>query len=181
MIIGITGTLGAGKGSVVAILKEKGFSHFSASGFISEEIKKRGLPVNRDTMTEVGEDLRAVFGASYVVDSLAERAKEGGGNVIIESIRAVGEVDALKKKGGILLGVTADATIRYARITERKSEKDNVTFEKFLADEDRESHGTDPAKMNLPAVISLADYTIDNNGSLHELAREVNSFLEKFI
>ena len=34
MIIGITGTLGAGKGTVVDFLKEKGFRHFSVRDYL---------------------------------------------------------------------------------------------------------------------------------------------------
>lgn len=40
IIIGITGTLGAGKGTVVEYLKTKGFKHFSVREFLTQEIKK---------------------------------------------------------------------------------------------------------------------------------------------
>ena len=59
-IIGITGTLGAGKGTVVDFLvSEKGYKHYSVRSFISEEIIKRNLPLNRDSMVVVANDLRA--------------------------------------------------------------------------------------------------------------------------
>ena len=38
MIIGITGTLGAGKGAVVEFLKQKDFKHYSVRNFLIEEI-----------------------------------------------------------------------------------------------------------------------------------------------
>lgn len=40
MIIGITGTNGAGKGTVVEYLAKKEWNHFSAGEFITEEIEK---------------------------------------------------------------------------------------------------------------------------------------------
>ena len=56
-IIGITGTIGAGKGTIVDYLvKEKGYVHYSVREFLAEEVIKRGLEVNRDTLTEVGND-----------------------------------------------------------------------------------------------------------------------------
>ena len=61
IIIGITGTLGAGKGAVVDyLLGQKGFKHFSARALFTDEIINRGLPVNRDTMTEVANELRMI-------------------------------------------------------------------------------------------------------------------------
>ncbi|MBR5146904.1 MAG: AAA family ATPase, partial [Bacteroidales bacterium] len=45
-IIGITGTIGAGKGTIVDYLvKEKGYVHYSVREFLAEEVKKRGLEV----------------------------------------------------------------------------------------------------------------------------------------
>ena len=71
VVIGITGTLGAGKGTIVDYLKEKkGFLHFSARGFIVEEIKRRNMEVNRDTMTSVANDLRANNSPSFIIDEL---------------------------------------------------------------------------------------------------------------
>ena len=44
MIIGITGTLGAGKGTIASYLvKEKGFKHFSVREFLNKELQKRKL------------------------------------------------------------------------------------------------------------------------------------------
>ncbi|HEX3095769.1 MAG TPA: AAA family ATPase, partial [Patescibacteria group bacterium] len=45
IIIGITGTAGSGKGTVVEYLVSKyGFKHYSARGFITEELVRRNLP-----------------------------------------------------------------------------------------------------------------------------------------
>jgi len=179
MIIGITGTLGSGKGTVVEYLKTKGFKHYSVSEFISEEIVRRGLPINRDTMTEIGNDLRKVHGPGYITTELLKRAGETDGSAVIESIRSVGEVENLKKHGAVLWAVDADIRRRYERIAKRKSEKDAVSFERFVADEDRESKGTDPAEMNLPKCIAMADVVLTNNGTQEELFAQVERALRK--
>ena len=138
-IIGISGTFGSGKGTIVEYLvREKGFSHFSAREFILEEVRRRGMPKNRDSMTEAANDLRAKFGPNYIAEELYRRAKAAGKDAVIESLRAPAEVDALRAKGNfVLFAVDAGPKTRYERIQSRRSETDRVSFEKFLADERR--------------------------------------------
>ncbi len=76
-IIGITGTIGAGKGTVVDYLvKEKGYDHLSVRVYLTEEIKKRNLPVNRDSMREIANELRFENGPAYVVKQLFLQAQQ---------------------------------------------------------------------------------------------------------
>jgi dephospho-CoA kinase len=178
-IIGITGTLGAGKGTVVEYLQTKGFAHYSMTGFIVREIERRGLPVNRDSMTVVANDLRATYSPSYIAEALYKEAAAAGMNAVIESLRTEGEVQALRSKGNFLLfAIDADPKIRYERIAARGSAKDNVSFEKFLADETREMHATDPAKQNLARCIELADYRLVNNDTKEELYSQIDQILK---
>ena len=178
MIIGITGTLGAGKGTVVEILKKKGFSHYSVREFLIEEIKKRGLPVNRDSMVLVGNNIRRKNSPSYIVEKLYEKAKNYGGDSVIESIRAVGEAQALREKENFyLFSVDADIEKRYGRIKKRKLNSDFVSYEKFIEDEKRELKNTDPSKQSLLDCIKLADFKLENNGTISELEKKVDKIL----
>ena len=188
-IIGITGTIGAGKGTIVDYLvKEKGYVHYSVREFLAEEVKKRGLEVNRDTLTEVGNDLRAKHTPSYIATQLYERAFATGKNAIIESVRAMGEVNALRSKGNFyLFAVDADREIRYQRIIERNSETDSVSFETFVANEEREMTSDDPNKQNIAACIKEANFLFTNNGTIADLHKNVEEkkpyayFLSKWI
>ncbi len=179
MIIGLTGTLGAGKGTVADYLIEKGFKHHSVREFLITEIKKRDMPVNRDSMVIVANDLRANHSPSYIVEELYKQAKEQDTNAIIESIRAPGEAEAIKKLGGKMFAVDADQQERYNRITARKSETDHVSLDRFKQNEDREMTSTDPNKQNLSKCISMADYVLNNNGTIEELKKEVDKILEE--
>jgi dephospho-CoA kinase len=180
IIFGITGTLGAGKGTVAEYLvQEKGFAHYSARELITEEVKRRGLAINRDTMTETANSLRSEHGADYVLRELYNRAKNSGQSAVIESIRTVGEVETLKKLGGILLAVDAEAPLRYERAVVRGSETDTVSYEKFVADEQREYESDDPLKQNLKKTIDTADYVLHNDGTMGELHVQIEDVLKK--
>lgn len=179
MIIGITGTNGSGKGTVVEHLVSKGFAHFSARAFITEEIERRGLPVNRDNTRLVANDLRQAHGPAYVVESLFKEATTAGGDAVIESVRTIGETEFLKSQGALIFAVDADRKTRYDRAVLRGSATDKVSFETFCEQEDREMSSTDPWDMNVFGVMALADYTIRNDGTIDELYAQVGEILEK--
>ena len=178
-IIGITGTLGAGKGTIVDYLvNNKGFKHYSVRAFIAEEIERRGMEVNRDTLTIVANELRANNSPSYITDQLFLRAQKEGKNAVIESVRTPGEIASLRGKGQFyLFAVDADQRVRYDRIYLRGSETDHVSFETFKANEEREMSNDDPNKQNLGACIKQADFVFQNNGTIEELHQQVENIL----
>lgn len=181
MIIGITGTNSGGKGTIVHyLIQKKGFEHFSVRSFIEEEITKRGLENSREALQNVANDLRSKYGPSHIVDTLYERAQSSGKNVIIESLRCVGEVDSLKKKSQFhLFAIDADSKIRYERAKVRATYTDGGSFEKFIEDEQREMSSTDPNKQNLSVCIELSSYKFLNNGTLDDLFKNVEHALSK--
>jgi dephospho-CoA kinase len=182
LIIGITGTLGAGKGAVVDYLKQKGFEHFSVREFLLAEIHRRGLKPNRDSTNLVGEELRSKHSPSYIIEELCAEAEKTGKDSIIESVRAMGEVNFLKKqKNCYLIAVDADPHIRYDRAIKRKSSLDHVSYEKFISDEQREMFSNDPARMSLSDCIKAADFLIINEGTKDELNAKVEEILKKIM
>jgi dephospho-CoA kinase len=180
MIIGVTGTNGAGKGTVVEHLVSKGFKHYSARSFIVEEVKKRGLTIDRTTIREVANDLRKQHGPAYVILSLYEQALTNGGDAVVESVRTIGEVERLKKEGMVLFAVDADRKLRYERAIRRGSETDKVSFEEFCLQEDREMAQEEAWDMNVFGVMKMADKVFLNNGTIEDLHVQVDTALEKF-
>jgi dephospho-CoA kinase len=181
IVIGITGTLGAGKGTIVDYLvQQKSFAHYSVRAYLIEEIEKRGMPVNRDSMVVVANDLRARNSPSFVTDELYERALKSEKNCVIESIRTPGEVESLRSKGRFyLFAVDADPMVRYERIFARNSETDRIDYETFFENEKREMDTDDPNKQNLRRCIEMADFVFVNEGSIQSLNDQVERVLEK--
>jgi len=181
IIIGITGTLGAGKGTIVDyLIGEKGFVHHSVRAYLLEKIRKQGLPENRDSMFRLANELRASFGPSYVTDQLYNQAMISGKNCVIESIRTPGEIDSLRAKGHFfLLAVDADPEFRYQRILLRQSETDRVSRKTFLENEEREMNTTDPNKQNLRKCIEMANFILLNNGTKKDLIQQLEKVLDQ--
>jgi dephospho-CoA kinase len=177
MIIAITGTIGAGKGVLVEYLKKKGFSHFSAREFIKKEIEKRGLTPDRDTMAAIANEIRKEHGATYIIESLYKDAVVANTDAVIESVREVAGAEFLKDEGAILIAVDADRRVRYERIKERGQSTDDVTFEKFVEQEERELLSADPYSQNILAVMEGADYLLMNNGTIKEFEEEIEALL----
>ena len=181
MIIGITGTNGAGKGTVVDYLvKQKGFVHYSVRKYIEAEIVKRGMSLDRNSMNIVGNDMRERHGVDYW-DKLifSDTQARGDKDIIIESVRNLASAQKLKESGALIWAVDADKKIRYERTVLRGSSTDHVSFEEFVAQEDREMAQAAVHDMNTFGIIKMADAILDNSGTLEELYAQVEAALAK--
>ena len=182
IIIGITGTLGAGKGTVVEYLTQhKNFSHYSARKFLTLEAKRREMPLDRDTFHFIANDLRKTQGPYVIAESLYSMALESDKDAIIESLHTTGEISFLREKNHFfLLGVDANIETRYERISKRNSETDSVTLERFKSVQASEMENEDPKSQNLAACIKMADAVVMNDQGREELYAKVDKVLESF-
>jgi dephospho-CoA kinase len=132
-------------------------------------------------MVSVANELRAQHGASYIAEQLYEQAKLSWKNTIIESIRTVGEVEALKwKENFYFFAIDADPQIRYERVVIRGSETDKISYEEFISNEQREMTNTDPTKQNVGKCMQLADHIFTNDWTLEELNEQIEEVLTKY-
>jgi dephospho-CoA kinase len=181
MLIGITGTDGAGKGSVVSYLvSHYGFVHYSSRAMILEHVRREGLPETRNQMRLTANAWREREGDDVLVKTALERMAMSvvPERAIIESIRTLAESTTLHSAGGILLAVDADPHTRYDRVQMRRSESDKISFDEFMSQEALEKNDPNPHGMQKARVMEIADYTIMNNGTLEELYSSVDEFLK---
>jgi dephospho-CoA kinase len=178
MIIGITGTNGSGKGTVVEYLvSEKGFAHYGVRDFLTAQLVTSGRTVDRSEMRLLANELRATKDPAYIIRSLYEKAvADGVKHAVIESVRNVGEAEFLKSKGVFLVATDADQQLRFNRVQERRSATDQVDFLTFVHHEEREMKPEGPHDMDIRGVMALADATIENNTTkemLHAAVEDV--------
>jgi dephospho-CoA kinase len=178
MIIGLGGRSGAGKGVIVEYLASKhGFKHFSFSAFLAEELRRRGVPITRPSLGDMGDEIRATKGSISKV--FLESIKGEIGDIVLESVRSIAEANHIKSVGGVIWVVEADIKERYRRISERKSEIDNIPFEQFVREEENELANPEPHKMNMNAVAAMADVTLQNDGTKEELYGKIEKTLKE--
>lgn len=174
-IIGLTGPIRAGKSSALNILREKGYKGYKFSNVINREIKKRRKKITRKLQQDIGNKLRERFGGDYWAKKLLKIAeKEKSGLIVIDGIRNPDEINFLKAKGSIIIGINADYEIRKRRflkdpkIGDSKNEKDFNQVEK----RDR-GIGEKGFGQQVSACLKLADIVIINNWEEVEPFREI--------
>jgi len=170
-LIGIGGTNGSGKDSVAQMLAERhGYLVISVSDFLRDELKKQGLPVERENLRALSAAWRAESGLGVLVHKAAEAYKaqqDKYKGLVIPSIRNPGEVDEIHSLGGIVLWTDGDPQVRYQRITSRaRGAEDQKTYEQFIGEEQAEmNHGGSETALHTLGVKAKADVFVENNGN----------------
>ncbi len=169
MIIGLTGTNGAGKTVTADYLQNKGFEFFSLSDEIRAELARENVEPNRENLIQAGNRLRAEFGPGVLAERVKSRLRQDR-NYVIDSIRNPYEVDALRTAGDFhLLHLDAPVKLRYERTVKRGGPRTPASFDEFAEQENRELQSDDPAKQQLRACYEKADHTLQNDAAIEDL------------
>lgn len=182
MLIGLTGSYGAGKDEVAHYLKTKGFVHYSLSDLIREELIQKKKEITRENLIKKGNELREKFGPGILALKIMERIKQiknksARKNFVVSSIRNIEEINVLKKRDGfILVFVDAPLELRFQRTRLRNRENDPKTLKEFKQKEKIEQSSKRTAQQ-LHLCKKLAKVVIVNGGSLGILHHKINCFL----
>jgi|TARA_B100001094_G_scaffold61750_2_gene57508 dephospho-CoA kinase len=182
IIFGLTGKNAAGKGTVANILMEKGFVYHSLSDTLRDELKLLNREETRENLIGIGNKLREEGGPGVLADKLIGKLNSEN-NHIVDSIRNPLEVDSLREKSSshefMLIAVDADARLRYERLCSRSRIGDTDSWEIFVEQEKQEENNDDPNKQQLSKTMILADYNIDNSGTLADLKQQVKNIISE--
>lgn len=97
MIIGLTGSMGCGKGEIVNILQKKGFEYITLSSMVREEARLRGIPEEREKLMEVGNSMRAEGGVGILAKKALQKIVSSAQDKwVVDGIRNPAEIDELK-------------------------------------------------------------------------------------
>lgn len=172
VIIGLTGPAQAGKSTAAKYLVEKyGFKELSLSEHVLDPIlKERGEEITKMARSKLGDELRKKEG----MDALARRllALIDSPRVVISNFRSPEEVEFFMNKTPSfhLIMIDAKSEVRFSR----RSEIDPQTMEEFLKRDE-----IDTKNKGMGKVFEMADYKIDNNGTLDELYKQLDEIMSE--
>jgi dephospho-CoA kinase len=177
-IIGLTGQLGSGKGSVARYLAETyGAAIFKFSTYLSRVLDVMALEQSRDNLIRVSEALRGTFGEDALAHAIArDMTIVHAPMAVVDGLRRPEDLTFLKELPTFLLvAVNATPEIRFSRIRARgeKTDEDNLSWEQFQAHEQRSP------ELTIPQTMKLAAHTITNNGTEQELRDQIDALMEK--
>ena len=182
LCIGLTGRMASGKGEAVRILNRYGFRTISLSDIVRSEAAKVDPRVNRNQMQDIGNRLRQEGGAGVLGKMVRELvAASDEKRWVIDGIRNPAEVLELKKIDDFfLIGIESDMQNIVARLKERGRATDVAAEKELRASLEREWGNGEPASgQQVGRALSMADFTVANNGTLAELKTRLNEVLNK--
>ena len=160
LIVCLTGMPGAGKSTVALFLKEKGFTVLTMGDAVREEAERLGLEPTDMNLGKLMLKLRQDLGPGAIGHIVLQKLGRDGsfGNVVIDGIRSIPEVEVLANTGHVkLLAIHASKLTRLKHLKER-GRPDAPTNSIEFAGRDRRE-----LSIGISEAIALADETISNN------------------
>lgn len=175
MILGLTGSMGAGKGEVVKILERWGFKYITLSKMVRAEAQRLGIPEEREKLMAVGDQMRAQEGFGVLAKRALETIqKEGGDKWVVDGIRNPAEIDELRKSPDAhIVGLQANQDILVDRIIKRARPSDAKTPEDIIHRIKKEwGDGEPEGGQQVGKCMQKVDRIIVNEGTLEELEKK---------
>lgn len=184
-LIGVAGTAGAGKDTVAGLLCQMfELQNLSSGDFlrvITRYAYKEPYDFNpaRDQLYEVANFLRTqIHPATLVKLCILQARTQQIPGTVISGLRSMGEAEAVREAGGLIVGVDADPHVRYERMTSRRRDAEaQWTLDEFLKQDEYENRGLSDSgpSRGIRSIIDSADVVVNNSGTLEELKLELQN------
>ena len=178
IVFGLIGPLASGKGTVAQYLRERhnaGSARFSS--ILRDILDRVYLPQTRENLQALSSSLRGQFGDDLLALAVAKDVERDEHDIVaVDGVRREPDIKHLKELPNFyLVSIDADIKIRHERMTKRGENPDDTTktFEQFVADNKRE------AETQIAELQKKASFSLDNNGSLEDLHRQIDDLVSK--
>jgi dephospho-CoA kinase len=179
LIVCLTGMPGAGKSTVASFLKEKGFAGVIMGDAVREEAKIQGLEPTDANLGRLMLKLREDLGQGAVAHLIVKKLERDGskGNIVIDGIRSIPEVEVLRSVGLVrLLAIHASQDTRFRHLKDRGRSDAPANSDEFAGRDKRE------LSVGISEAIALADETLSNNElTLDQLKERACQIVDEWI
>jgi dephospho-CoA kinase len=153
-VIGAVGDIGSGKDEVLKYLRDRyGVPFLSTGDIVRKMAQEDGVEGTREEIMNRGWKVAGISGVRSPEDVAVMKEMFGGGFILVR-------VDI------------NDQAIRFERVRLRGERRDPLTREAF-----QEQDRNEQQEFQILKAESLADYTIDNSGTLAELHRQIDELV----
>lgn len=167
LIIGLTGFSCTGKGTFYEYVSSQYvIPKITTGDLVRKEVQKRGLDLNPRNISEISDVIRRETGNNFMViaeDEIAELSERYDA-LIVDSLREEKDYETLRRFSRDIetVAVVSSSRIRYERMSERKRTGDPISWEEFLALEQKER------LLGVENLIKSAGYSLENQWDLDE-------------
>ena len=185
VFIAVVGMHGSGKSHVCDYIKKRNGFQFVRFGQITLDLAKgRWEEVDESKEKIIRGEMREKHGmaafATLNMDKFNAALEKG--NLVGDGMRSFEELIYLREQFGdnlVVLGMVAGMNYRHGRVTGRKRANDEkMRYRSTTIEAAKSRDFAELENMNLGPTIAMADYYITNQGSLDDLDREVDTFIE---
>lgn len=130
--------------------------------------------------------LRPIIGTSaYMRKVLRVLEREKPRLALIHAVRTVEEYrEFVERRGGVLIGITADPLVRYrravadARVQSEKRDEGRMTYQEFLGNHRQKTGEFHPTERRVSALVARAHFIIENNNHTpHHFYRDIDAIM----
>lgn len=174
---------GAGKGFFVKIIKkllpELSIVSVRFSDPLVEILDLLDKQRSRDNIDALVTALREAFHDQGILEGALKKRLQGikSDIIILDGLRKKKEVSLVRESNGIFVYITADQRVRYER-RKREAEKPDelgMSWDQFV------EQGNAPPQREIRHIgETMADATIENNGSVEEFELKVKEFIQRY-
>jgi len=177
-VIGAVGDIGSGKDEVLKYLRDRyGVPYISTGDIVRQMALEERVEGTRENLEAISKRCFTDMGRGCFVRMAGQEIIKSGWKVAgISGVRSPEDVAVMKEmfsSGFILVRVDInDPRVRFERVRLRGERRDPLTWEAFLEQDRNEEQ-----EFQISSAEALADYSLDNSGTLEELHRQIDQLV----